>query len=220
MPKAPRTAEEVDLVKQAILTKALQLIVDEGYNKLSMRKIASRLGITAANIYNYFASKEEINLWIRIKGFEIMDTMLSKSNDEKKSLVDNLRGLLRAYFEFGTAYSEYYDIIFNLRTPKVTDYIGTEFEEIAMTRLRVSGRRCLNHFLQIVEKVFLSKDKLPENFTLYKTTQLWSDMHGLVSLYNSNQIQQVVDNPKEFIDSRIEALIRELLGKKRLKLIL
>lgn len=214
MPKARRTAKEVEAVKQEILTKALQLIIDKGYNKLSMRKIASQLDITAANIYNYFRSKEEINLWIRITAFETMDAMISKAYDGKKALDDNLRGLLRSYFEFGTTYCEFYDILFNLRTPKVSDYIDTEFEELAIKRLRTAGRKCFNHFLQIVGKIQAAKNQSSEDDILYKTTELWSDMHGLVSLHNSNQIQQIWDNATAFIDTRIDTLVRDLLGKE------
>ena len=215
MPKAPRTAEQVGKVKQAILEKALKLITDEGYNKLSMRKIASKLNITAATIYNYFKSKEEINLWIRIRGFEIMDSMLSKAYSEKRSLESNVRELIRAYVDFGTKYDEYYDIIFNLRTPKVTDYIGTEYEEIAMTRLRVAGRKCFGHFLQLVDRVCSKKGRSSDQYVLYKTMQLWSDVHGLVTLYNSNQIQQLVDKPDEFVQTRIKLLIKELMSNKK-----
>lgn len=43
-----------------------------------MRKIASRLGFTATTIYNYYNNKDEINLMIRIKGFEKLYDMLKK----------------------------------------------------------------------------------------------------------------------------------------------
>ncbi len=216
MPKMPRTAKEVESVKQEILTQALQLIVTEGYDKLSMRKIAGQMGITAATIYNYFKSKEEINLWIRVKGFETMDAMLSKAHDAKNTQEENMRSLLKAYFKFGTVYSEYYDIMFNLRTPKVADYIGTDLEEIAVTKLQKIGRRTFGYFFNLVNEVYESRKKVPSGDEIqYRTVQLWANIHGVVTLYNSRQIAELVKSPKRFIDARIEAEIRELLSNTK-----
>ncbi len=211
MPKSPRTAKEVESVKQEILAKALQLIVSEGYDKLSMRRIASQMGITAATIYNYFKSKEEINLWIRVKGFEIMDGMLSKAVDAKCSLEETLRSLLKAYFRFGTSYSEYYDIMFNLRTPKVADYIGTDLEEIAVTKLQKIGRRTFGYFLSLVNDIYSGTEQMSEEDIRFRTVQLWANIHGVVTLYNSRQIAELIKNPKKFVEARIEAEIHDLL---------
>lgn len=46
--------------KDLILYKALWLFSLHGYNAVSMRDIASEVGIKAASIYNHFASKEDI----------------------------------------------------------------------------------------------------------------------------------------------------------------
>ncbi len=80
MPKAAWTRDKINNTKEKILDVALKLIIEEGFNKLSMRKIAARLGITAANIYNYYSSKDEINLMIRVRGFEMLFSMLSKES--------------------------------------------------------------------------------------------------------------------------------------------
>jgi len=117
MPKAPRTKIEVDSIKEKILDEALQLIIEEGFNKLSMRKIASRLGITAANIYNYYTSKDEINLMIRVRGFETLYSMLTKEYQANLTLDDRINAMVRAYVKFGISYPGYYDIMFNLHTP-------------------------------------------------------------------------------------------------------
>ncbi|MCK5680918.1 helix-turn-helix transcriptional regulator, partial [bacterium] len=62
MPKAPRTPEEVELVRQAILDAALKIIVEDGYKGFSMRKLGRSMGMTAKTVYNYFINKDEIYL--------------------------------------------------------------------------------------------------------------------------------------------------------------
>ena len=50
MPKAPMTKEEIEDTRERILDTALDIIIKDGFNNLSIRKIASRLGVTATTI--------------------------------------------------------------------------------------------------------------------------------------------------------------------------
>lgn len=47
-------------IRQSILHAAEEEILQEGYKKCSMRRIAARAGISPGNIYAYFSGKEEI----------------------------------------------------------------------------------------------------------------------------------------------------------------
>jgi TetR/AcrR family transcriptional regulator, tetracycline repressor protein len=46
-----------NLSKQKIFDTAIQIIESEGLEGLSMRKLASKLNIEAASLYNHFSSK-------------------------------------------------------------------------------------------------------------------------------------------------------------------
>lgn len=46
--------------KQIIFDTATALFAEEGYDKITMRRIAAAVGIKPASIYNHFSSKEEI----------------------------------------------------------------------------------------------------------------------------------------------------------------
>ncbi|MFC1572474.1 TetR/AcrR family transcriptional regulator [Candidatus Eisenbacteria bacterium] len=54
----------------AILKTAAQIIADEGYEKASMRKLASRAGVSIAGLYYYFKSKEEVLYLIQYYTFD------------------------------------------------------------------------------------------------------------------------------------------------------
>lgn len=49
--------------KHEILTKALELFIEEGYEDVTFQKIADRCGITRTTLYIYFKNKREIFLW-------------------------------------------------------------------------------------------------------------------------------------------------------------
>jgi len=65
MPKATRSPEEVKTVKNEILETALSLMCEDGFDALTMRKLALRLKMTAANIYNYYTNKDDLYLAIQ-----------------------------------------------------------------------------------------------------------------------------------------------------------
>ena len=52
-------------IKQKILNESLYLFSDLGYEKSSMRKLAERVGVKAASLYNHYQSKEHILLALR-----------------------------------------------------------------------------------------------------------------------------------------------------------
>ena len=55
-----------------ILDAALKIVKEEGWQALSMRKIADMIEYTAPIIYEYFANKEAILLELTRKGFLIL----------------------------------------------------------------------------------------------------------------------------------------------------
>ena len=65
MPKKPFTPEEVAAQRQRIMDSASQVMAEVGFHHLSMRKLASQLGMTASNIYNYFPNKEVHSMCIK-----------------------------------------------------------------------------------------------------------------------------------------------------------
>ena len=201
MPRAARPQREVDLVKKNILDTALQLIVDEGFQNFSMRKLAARLGMTATTIYNYYANKDEINVMIRMRGFEMLYEQLVQASKRHTDPLLKLQAMMRAYFNFGIRYPHYYDIMLNMHTPKYLDYVGTPLEQLGRTEKESSLRNY--HILFDVVLATLQKFGTDDReLARYKTTQIWCAAHGVVSIYNSRTFQE--------IDRKPEALAKRL----------
>jgi AcrR family transcriptional regulator len=213
MPKTPMTKEEIESTRERILDTALDIIIDEGFNNLSVRKIASRLDITATTIYNYYTNKDEINLMIRIRGFEKLYDLLTKRSAAFNNIEDQFKAMIRAYIEFGLTNPSYYDIMFNLHTPKYLDYVGTDIEPLAYTE-KQNSLKCLALFMEPLSAHIPGKGKKKDNFLLYQVVKSWSDMHGLITLKNSRLFHEVRDDVDAFIKERTSDLIKEFLKIK------
>jgi AcrR family transcriptional regulator len=208
--KKPREFKEIEGIKGRILDVALDIIVNDGYGSLTMRRLASRLNMTAPNIYNYYKSKDEIYIHLVIRGFDMLYNILQNVIIKYKKPGERARHLARAYLAFGLKHSGYYDIMFTYPTPKYNDYIGTALEKLSEVEYRIS--------MQIVDFVmkeiaaFTGKNEVDES-TRVDLIGVWSMLHGMVSLYNSKIISYTTVNPEDMYNSLIDAFLSKLIIK-------
>jgi AcrR family transcriptional regulator len=213
MPKARMTKEEIENTRIRILDTALDIIIEEGFNNLSVRKIASRLGVTATTIYNYYTNKDEINLMIRIRGFEKLYDLLTKRSAPFNNIDDKLKAMILAYIEFGLTNPSYYDIMFNLHTPKYLDYVGTDIEPLAHTE-KQNALKCLSLFMEPINAYIPSKGKRKDHFVLFEVVKFWSDLHGLITLCNSRLFHEVLDDVDTFVKERTSDMVENIIKLK------
>ena len=215
MPKSPMTKEEIENTRERILDTALDIIINEGFHNLSVRKIASRLNVTATTIYNYYTNKDEINLMIRIRGFEKLSDLMIRRSAPFKKIEDRFKAMIRAYVEFGLTYPSYYDIMFNLHTPKYPDYVGTKIESLANTE-KQNALKCLALFIEPISAYIPSKGKRKDSFVLYQVVKFWSDLHGLINLNNSRLFHEVFDDVDYFIKKRTAEMTENVMQFKEI----
>ena len=68
--------------RQRILDVALDLFIEQGYDKTSLRQIAGRLGFTQAAIYYHFAAKEDILAALVLRFQELGQPVLGRLGKE------------------------------------------------------------------------------------------------------------------------------------------
>jgi AcrR family transcriptional regulator len=68
--------------RDRILDVALDLFIDKGFDKTSLREIAEPLGFTKAALYYHFASKEDILMALHLRLHEFGRTALRELDDQ------------------------------------------------------------------------------------------------------------------------------------------
>lgn len=208
MPKAMRCPEEIQVIRDQILDTAATIIYEQGFDNLSMRKIASRLGMTAANIYNYYANRDELYLSIQIKGFTLFNDHIQKVYDSCNEPVERLRQLIIAYIDFGISNPGFYEIMLDSNTPRYKDYIGTRMEPLAYEDKQLAldlfgkARRAL---AEIAETTGL----FPKEDVFYRAFQLWTSVHGIITLLNRKIMYEVVEEPMPLIQKMADDLAKQ-----------
>ena len=205
--KTARDISQITEIKANILDRALDIICQEGFNSLTMRKLANRGGMTAPNLYNYFANKDEIYISIVIKGFEMLHAQLHQALARYDNVTDQARACIRTYLDFGISNAAYYEIMFTRPTPKYNDYVGTPFEELSSIEYRLS--------MDIAEvAIKLADSLLPESAEHNRNTltkriiQIWSMLHGMVSLHNSNIVEYVAQDADRIYEETVDEIMQ------------
>ena len=206
MPRIARKESEIQKEKEQIIKIALEIVHNDGYAGLSMRKIASRMGMTAANIYNYFSNKDELNIEMRRCGHIQLYEVMKTAYESGRTLDEKIKRLTKEYVSFGLNNPYYYELMFVLATPKYTDYIGTPMEEIAFREFKSSirvyelVRKCVLDFVEAGGEVIGDVDT--------SVMILWSHLHSAINLYNNNLLANVFKNPEKMVEAMADYVIQ------------
>jgi AcrR family transcriptional regulator len=89
VPTASRSDEESGSTRERILDIGLDLFIEHGYDRTSIRDIAERLGTTKAALYYHFKSKADIllELYLRLHGLgeQLLDALEALPDGEARA---------------------------------------------------------------------------------------------------------------------------------------
>jgi AcrR family transcriptional regulator len=80
-----------DSKRQAICEKALEMIVDEGFDGLSMQKLAKAAGVSPATIYIYFKDRDDLILQLWMEEMKKMAETTLRGFDPAMSFDEGLK---------------------------------------------------------------------------------------------------------------------------------
>jgi AcrR family transcriptional regulator len=111
-----RQERDREAVSRAILDAARDLFVAEGYQHVSMRKIAERIEYSPAAIYGYFPSKDDIFFALAEEGFRLLIGEAAALERPPKAArpapLDCIKGALMRVYEFSKSHPEYFALMF------------------------------------------------------------------------------------------------------------
>jgi AcrR family transcriptional regulator len=221
MPKTARKTQEIRRIKQEILDSALNIINEDGIDNLSMRKLAKAMKMSAANLYNYYKSKENIIATLDTKGFKELSQIIRNKVNSVESSIEKIELLIREYIKFGTNPKRVhqYNIMFN--RARVHDYKGMKGLEDYVEYQTRKAFKILDISYEIISDYFKNnaniQDKDPKIFTL----RIWIELHGIVSFFNnrllnelrySDNFKEFAEDPRETVNQLTEELINSIIS--------
>ncbi|EFK56465.1 TetR/AcrR family transcriptional regulator [Sphingobacterium spiritivorum] len=161
--------------RSKILDASLQIVKEEGWHALSMRKIADIIEYTAPMIYEYFANKEAILIELANQGYIMLSVRVKEAKLQESELEKQLEAMWFTYWNFAFEEKELYQLMFG---------VGTQccgFEKSFL---------CVESHGKLISDVIreIMKDQQPsEELICRKYFTFWSVIHGLISINLVNQ---------------------------------
>src|SRR6476620_5564470 len=114
---AERKIRQKEEVRSSILSAAWKLVEQEGWQALSIRKIADAIEYSVPVIYDHFQNKEAILYEFTSRGFKLLNADLEKSKSLILDPAKQLEAMAYAYWEFAFRNKEYYQLMYGLGMP-------------------------------------------------------------------------------------------------------
>src|SRR5437667_9944005 len=142
-----RQERDREAVRRAILDAARDLFVTEGYNNVSIRKIAERIEYSPAAIYSYFPSKDDIFFELAEEGFRLLSDPTRQVRADFAALapLDRIRAMFWRLYEFSRDHPQYFALMFVDRdVPRITrEYERFAFVREMKARLAAQVQECI-----------------------------------------------------------------------------
>ena len=129
-----RQERDREAVRRAILDAARELFVAEGFQNVSIRKIAERIEYSPAAIYGYFPSKDDIFFALAEEGFRLLGDPASVRDDpalKDAPPIERVRASFWRLYEFSREQPQYFALMFVERS---VPRISREYERFAFAR--------------------------------------------------------------------------------------
>jgi len=157
-------------LKQQIVNESWKIIDQEGWQSLSIRKIAHAIGYSIPVVYKYFKDKDELVLYFSQKGFEKLASQLQKAIADTDDESQWIGVLADTYWNFAFSNRKYYEIMFGLGIP-TCERINS-----------MSEMRNTSLIFEKTIKTILTKHKNEHIDVHLKLKTFWSILHGLVAI--------------------------------------
>lgn len=112
-----RKARQKKFLRQEILDAASELFVKDGYENVSMRRIADKIEYSPTTIYLYFKDKAELLEQVCQETFARLSLVLARIQQQPGDPVERLKRGLVAYIKFGLENPHHYRATFMMPVP-------------------------------------------------------------------------------------------------------
>jgi AcrR family transcriptional regulator len=194
---AERKEKQKQDIRKAILDASMKLFTEQGFENVSIRKIADLIEYSPTTVYLYFKDKNEILFNLHEIGFQKMAEYNSELWTIKNPLV-RLHKMGENYIRFGLENPECYNLMFVLQAPmealKGMENCDWRSGDQALGRLKETLQECMDK--NLIEKTDVDSMAMA----------IWGMVHGMVSLAISKRLEKLAPSPENMVPMMNKAL--------------
>jgi AcrR family transcriptional regulator len=157
-------------VRDSILHAAWHIVNEDGWQTLSIRKIADAIEYSVPVVYDHFENKEAILSEFNRQGFKLLGDRLKEAKEKHRKASIQLEAIAIAYWDFAFGNKEYYQLMYGLGMP-TCESLNSVPELMA--------------FIGVIHSTIdelIKEGNSKNNDPWMKVHSFWSMIHGLVSI--------------------------------------
>jgi AcrR family transcriptional regulator len=183
-------------MKNKILECAKNIYLNEGYNNLTLRKVAKCVGISATAIYRYFDNKDDLILAILSEGFLLLQRLTMSAINSASTSKERLIFAFKGFMDFALKYPALYELMFMSKV-QIGEIMRANDEKYQKIR---------GSFFIVVDRVRECMDEgiIEKSDPVTYAFKLFALSHGTISLYITDRIRM---DQIAFENSYLQALL-------------
>jgi AcrR family transcriptional regulator len=165
-----RRQRQKEEVRGLILEAAWKIAREEGWQALSIRRIADAIEYSIPVIYAHFANKEAILSEFTRQGFTMLAERLNETKATQADARQQLETMAQTYWDFAFQQKEYYQLMFGLGIPACEAVRNSpELQQLSAIMIDSIGKA-------------VADGPYPNADAFLKFHTYWSILHGIVSI--------------------------------------
>lgn len=200
-----RKQMEKEIIRKKIIDAASEILVSEGYEKLSIRKIASKIEYSPGIIYHYFSDKGEIIAFIVQQEYERILKCISEIQVDVENPEKSMELSLRAYINLILEAPEKFRAILMNDIEVVQEKVNMLYSGIS------KERKSIQEICKLIE-LGIEKGRFRDLDVELTAQIIWTATHGIISrLIIEKNISQ--EQKERLINHHFDIIIGGLLKK-------
>jgi AcrR family transcriptional regulator len=172
------------------LLAAREIASQEGWQAVTLRKVAERIEYSHAAIYAYFDSKKALLFALLVEGFALLRDELRRAQRVPGTPEEVLQCIALAHWNFAHTHPELYQVMHGLDgVPFGTDQTPIE------------ARECFAQLREAVVRVLEQSTDLSHIDVSGEVDLFWAALHGLVSLSMAGRLAGDTQRASELVVS-------------------
>jgi AcrR family transcriptional regulator len=196
-----RSDHSRDEIREMAIAAAAKQVETEGFQSLTARKVASKIGYTVGTLYHVFRNFDDLVIHLNAQTLDDMAALIQQHARKKRNPELRIRAMAEIYVRYATDHSDRWRLVFEHQAPRglptpvqMKERRDVMFEMVADNLRQISpGRK-----LQEID---------------HTATALWSGIHGICilaltgKLYLGGAFSMV-----KLIDTLIDSVLNEFRG--------
>ena len=185
-------------IRKMAIDAATKIVETEGFQALTARKVASRIGYTVGTLYHVFRNFDDLVIHMNAQTIDEIVAQIQKAVSKKRRPESRIRAMAAVYVDFATEHPDRWRVVFEHRAPP-----GVPTPELMGVRRDVVFEMVAENFRE------LSPNRIPQEVA-HSATALWSGIHGICMLALTGKLYLGgAFSMSKLVDTLIDSVLNE-----------